>query len=220
MKNKLILICLLGIITFNVSAKSDNEKIKGNGKVISQDRVLTSFDKISLAGSIDIIIDQNGKESAMVESDENLQEYIITEIKDGVLNIHEKEHYDLKATKLIVHVSCKNLKAISSGGSGDVKTISPLKGEEFSISHGGSGDFDVTFAVKKLKISTAGSGDYVLKGSADEFSLSSAGSGEVNAKQLDCSTAKISSAGSGDVILKKGVTASVSSIGSGEVSYE
>ena len=220
MKNKLILICLLGIITLSASANCDDEKVKGNGKVVSQDRVLASFDKINLAGSIDIIIDQNGKESAIVESDENLQEYIVTEIKDGVLNIHEKEHYDLKATKLIVHVSCKNLKAISSGGSSDVKTISTIKGDDFSISHGGSGDFDLTFAVKKLKISTAGSGDYVLKGTADEFTLSSAGSGDVNAKEFAISNAKISSAGSGDVILKKGVTASVSSVGSGDVSYE
>ncbi|HKR04112.1 MAG TPA: head GIN domain-containing protein [Bacteroidia bacterium] len=220
MKNNLILICLLGIISYTASAKCDDEKVKGNGKVVSKERALASFDKINLAGSIDIIIDQNGNEAVTVEADENLQEYIVTEIKDGALNIHEKEHYNLNATKLIVHVSCSSLNAINSGGSGDVKTVSPVKGDDFSISHGGSGDFDLTFAVKKLKISTAGSGDYVLKGTADEFNLSSAGSGDVHAKELACTTAKISSAGSGDVVLRKGVTASVSSVGSGDVSYE
>ena len=220
MKNYLIILCLLGFISFNAFAKCDDEKVKGNGNVVSKDRALASFDKINLAGSIDIIIDQNGKESATVETDENLQEYIITEIKDGALNIHEKEHYDLKSTKLIVHLSCSKLKAISSGGSGDVKTASTITGDDFAISHGGSGDFNLNFAVKKLKISTAGSGDYVLKGTADEFNLSSAGSGDVNAKEMACTTAKISSAGSGDVILKKGVTASVSSVGSGDVSYQ
>jgi hypothetical protein len=220
MKNYLITLCLLGFISLNAFAKCDDEKVKGNGNVVSKDRALASFEKINLAGSIDIIIDQNGKESATVETDENLQEYIITEIKDGALNIHEKEHYDLKSTKLIVHVSCSKLKAISSGGSGDVKTASTLNSDDFAICHGGSGDFNLNFAVKKLKISTAGSGDYILKGSADEFNLSSAGSGDVNAKELACTTAKISSAGSGDVILKKGVTASVSSVGSGDVSYQ
>ncbi|MEO5572778.1 MAG: head GIN domain-containing protein [Bacteroidia bacterium] len=220
MKNYLIAVCMLGFIFFNASAKCDDEKVKGNGNVVSKDRALASFDKINLAGSIDIIIDQNGKESVTVETDENLQEYIITEIKDGALDIHEKEHYDLKSTKLIVHVSCSKLKAISSGGLGDVKTTSAISGDDFAISHGGSGDFNLNFTVKKLKISTAGSGDYILKGSADEFNLSSAGSGDVNAKEFECTTAKISSAGSGDVILKKGVTASVSSVGSGEVSYQ
>ncbi|MEP7171354.1 MAG: head GIN domain-containing protein [Bacteroidota bacterium] len=220
MKNNLILICLLGMISYNASANCDDEKIKGNGKVVSKDRALASFDKINLAGSIDITIEQDGKEAATIETDENLQEYIITEIKDGALNIHEKEHYSLHATKLIVHVNCASLKMINSGGSGDVKSIAAIKGDEFSISHGGSGDFNLTFAVKKLKISSAGSGDYVLKGTADEFNLSSAGSGDVNAKELACATAKISSAGSGDVVLKKGVTASVSNVGSGDVSYQ
>jgi len=220
MKNYLIIICLLGLTSYTASAKCDDEKVKGNGKVVTNERALSSFDKINLAGSIDIIIDENGKEAVTVEADENLQEYIITEVKDGALNIHEKEHYSLNATKLVVRVNCSKLSAINSGGSGDVKTASPLKGDDFSISHGGSGDFNVTFAVKKLKISTAGSGDYVLKGTADEFNLSSAGSGDVNAKELACTTAKISSAGSGDVTLKKGVTASVSSVGSGDVHYE
>ena len=220
MKKNLILACLLGFISFNSSAKCDDEKVKGNGKVISNDRALASFDKISLAGSIDITIDQNGKEGVTVETDENLQDYIITEVKDGSLNIHVKEHYNLNSTKLNVRVSCSKLKAISSGGSGDVKSASTISGDDFSISHGGSGDFNLTFAMKKLKITTAGSGDYVLKGNADEFNLSSAGSGNVNAREMAMTTAKISSAGSGDVILKKGVTASVSSVGSGDVSYE
>lgn len=211
---------LIGFISLQSFANCDFEKIKGNEKVVTKERTLASFDKINAGGSIDIIIDQNGKESVSVETDENLQEYIITEIKDGELDIHVKQHYNLTTTKLIVHVSCANLKAINTGGSGDVKSISKITADDFSISHGGSGDFDLDLAVKKLKISTAGSGDYKLKGNADEFNLSSAGSGDIDARSLACTSAKISSAGSGDVILKKGVTASVSSIGSGEVIYQ
>jgi hypothetical protein len=220
MKHIVSILCLIGFISFTATARCNDEKIKGNGKVISKDRTLSSFDKINTGGSIDITIDQNGKEMASVETDENLQDYIIAEIKDGALNISVKEHYEVSSTKLIVHVSCKQLKSISSGGSGDVKTLSKITGDEFGISHGGSGDFDLDLAVKKLKISTAGSGDYILKGSADDFNLSSAGSGDINAKDLSCNSAKISSAGSGDVHLKKGVTASVSSVGSGDVIYE
>lgn len=219
MKKILILICITLFTVGNIFAKCE-EKVKGNGKVVSKDRTLASFDKINVGGSIDIIIDQNGKESATVETDENIQDLIVTEVKNGELNIHVKEKYSVSTTKLIVHVSCSKLTAISSGGSGDVKAVSKITGNDFSISHGGSGDFDLTFGIKKLKISTAGSGDYLLKGNADEFSLSMAGSGDVNAKELACTSAKVSSAGSGDVILKKGVTASVSTAGSGDVMYE
>jgi hypothetical protein len=220
MKKNLILICLVAFASSNLFAKCDEEKVKGNGKVISKDRTLASFDKINLGGSIDIIIDQNGKESATIETDENIQDLIVTEVKDGELNIYVKEKYSVSSTRLIVHVSCSKLIAISSGGSGDVKSVSKITSDALSISHGGSGDFDLTFAIKKLKISTAGSGDYLLKGTADEFNLSMSGSGDINAKELACANAKISAAGSGDIILKKGVTASVSMAGSGDVMYE
>lgn len=75
-------------------------------------------------------------------------------------------------------------------------------------------------SVKKLDISAAGSGDFEIAGNADAFSVSAAGSGNMEAKQLTCSKADISMAGSGDVTLSKGTTASVSRVGSGEVSYE
>lgn len=220
MKKILLLLAVAGIASSLAYAKCDEEKIKGNGKVVSKERALGSFTKINTGGSIDLVIDMNGKESATVETDENLQDYVITEIKDGALNIRLKEKFNISSTKLVVHISCKELTAINSGGSGDIKTASKITGDEFNISHGGSGDFALTLGVKKLKISTAGSGDYLLKGSADEFTLSAAGSGDVHATELACDNAKISTAGSGDVHLKKGTAAKISSVGSGDVVYE
>lgn len=220
MKKLLLLLAITGLASSLAFAKCDEEKVKGNGKVVSKERSLASFTKINTGGSIDLIIDQNGKEAATVETDENLHDYIITEVKDGALNIHVKEHINLSSTKLVIHISCKELESVNSGGSGDIKTASKITGDEFKISHGGSGDFNLTLAVKRLKISTAGSGDYVLKGSADEFTLSAAGSGDIHASELACENAKISTAGSGDVHLKKGTAAKISSVGSGDVMYE
>ncbi len=220
MKKLLSVLFIVAAAYNNYSFAHGDEKIKGNGKIVYKERTLSSFEKINSGGSIDLIIDQNGKESATVETDENIADLIITEVKDGALNISVKEKYSVSPTKLIVHVSCKGIKAINSGGSGDITAKSKLAGEELAISHGGSGDFNLTLAVKKLKISTAGSGDYVLKGNADEFSLSAAGSGDVDAHELVCTNAKITTAGSGDVRLQKGTTAKVTTTGSGDVSYE
>lgn len=197
-----------------------SDKIKGNGKVVIKERTLTSFNSIAAGGSIDITIDETGKEGATVETDENLQDVVITEVKDNVLQIHLKENTNVSYTKMIVHVACSSLEKISTGGSGDVSTLSTLKGNKLEISHGGSGDFDLALDVKELKINNGGSGDYKLKGTANSLIISAAGSGDINAAELNCTTAKISAAGSGDVKLKKGVKAEVSSAGSGKVSYE
>lgn len=219
MKN-LIIACLC-LMAVSVNARTYcTDKIKGNGNVVKKERVLSSFSKVSIAGSIDLIINQNGKEAATVETDENIQDVLITEVKDNELHIHLKKGVNVSATKMVVHLSCVRLNEISSGGSGDVSTTSALATDKLEISHGGSGDFMLDLNVKKLEISTGGSGDYKLKGNAAEFELSAAGSGDIYASPLNCTKATISMAGSGDVQLRKGVKAEVSSVGSGKVTYE
>lgn len=218
---KTIYLFVIGILSASLSTACNDETIKGNGKEKKEVRSIGMFDKISVAGSSDVRIEQGGTESVTIESDENLMEYIITVVENGTLNIHTKDNVNLKPTKdIVVHVSCKMLKAISSGGSGDIKTDTKLTGDALSISQGGSGDYKLDLAVDKLKISKAGSGDFTITGSVGEMKISSAGSGDVKAKDLNCQNVDISSAGSGDFILRKGTPAKISNVGSGEVSYE
>ncbi len=217
MKNILIILAWLAVGIH--PSFGGEEKIKGNGNVVKNERSLTPFSKIATAGSIDLVIAQDGTEKVVVETDENIQDAVITEVEDGSLNIHIKDHVRINSTRLVVFVHCKKLEAISSGGSGDIKTETALRSDELKLSHGGSGNFVLDLDVKKMKLSTAGSGDFDLKGSVGDLVISMAGSGDIDARSLDCEQAKISSAGSGDVHLKKGTAAKVSSVGSGDVSY-
>jgi hypothetical protein len=195
------------------------ENVKGNGNVVKKERSPGAFESLSTGGSIDIRIIQDGTEKVVVETDENIQDAVVTETDGGSLSVHIKKGMSVSPTKLVVHVHCKTLTAISSGGSGDIYSDTPLRGDHLAISHGGSGNYTLELDVKRLKISTAGSGDYMLKGKAGSMNLSMAGSGDVDARNLDCMEAKVSAAGSGDVHLKKGTDAKVSSVGSGDVSY-
>lgn len=203
-----------------VSFSADWETIKGNGKIVTKNRMVSSYHKISLEGSIDIIIDQNGQEGITIETDENIQDLVVTDVNDGKLKITYKKNISPNPTKMIVHVSCKELHAISSSGSGDIKTQSTIKSNDFDVSHSGSGDLKLKLSVNKLDINSSGSGDFKLEGSADFFTYNGAGSGDVSAKDLKCPGASIAIAGSGDVQLQQGTKAKVSTAGSGDVTYE
>ncbi|MEP7265659.1 MAG: head GIN domain-containing protein [Bacteroidota bacterium] len=217
MKKILFILFLLPALGY---ANCDKDHVKGNGTIKSESRNLNSFNKISTGGSIDIVIEQGFTESAEITTDENLMSYIITEVKDNTLSIHFKENVSISSTKLIVKVNCKELRAISAGGSGDVKTAGVLKADKLEISQGGSGDFKLNLNVSKLEISKAGSGDFKLEGKIADLELSSAGSGNLDASKTTVGDAEISMAGSGDVVLPKGTKPKVSSVGSGDVHYE
>jgi hypothetical protein len=217
---KKIFALLLFIPFIGSSAVPCDEHVKGNGNVKTDMRSLGSFEKLANAGSIDIILEQGNTEGVEVTTDENLQSYIITEVKNNTLSVHIKENASISSTKLIVKVKCKILRAISSGGSGDVSSENVLKSDKLAISQGGSGDFDLNLNVEKLEISKAGSGDFKLEGKIGELEVSSAGSGDLDASKVSVGETAISMSGSGDVVMPKGTKPKVSSAGSGDVHYE
>ena len=73
-----ISILTLLIISSNLNAQVFTKNIKGNGKLITENRSLSDYDKIGVAGSFDVIL-VKGKEGAIsITADENLMEYIET----------------------------------------------------------------------------------------------------------------------------------------------
>lgn len=216
---KLILASITLVICLSAAAcMFDN--IKGSGKITSENKNTGTFTNIRSSGSIDIVITQSETDAAVVETDDNIQQYVIIENDNGTLNIHYKENTNVNPTKTIVYLSCKKLDYIASSGSGDIHTKGNFKTDNINISHSGSGDFDLDIAVQKLAIKKSGSGDVVLKGSVDNLSITSSGSGNTEAAQLNCATALIRSSGSGNYVLKNDVKADVSMSGSGDVSYK
>jgi uncharacterized beta-barrel protein YwiB (DUF1934 family) len=196
------------------------ENVKGSGKITSENKNTGTFTSIRSAGSIDIVISQSETDGAVVETDDNIHQYIVIENDKGTLNIHYKENVNVNPTKTVVYLSCKKIDYIASSGSGDISTKGNFRTDNINISHSGSGDFELDVTLQKLTIKKSGSGNVHLKGAADYFSITSSGSGNTEASQLNCTTAMIRSSGSGDYVLKNGVKAEVSISGSGDVSYK
>ncbi|MDO9274682.1 MAG: DUF2807 domain-containing protein, partial [Lutibacter sp.] len=98
----LISILTLLIVSINLNAQVFTKKIKGNANMQTENRSVSNYDKISVAGSFDVKL-VKGKEGAIsIIADENLMEYIETEVKDGHLKIQPKKGYQLSSTKTIL----------------------------------------------------------------------------------------------------------------------
>lgn len=209
------------IITATVQAQADwKNPVKGNGKIAEQERKVAPFNKISTGGSVNLIIIQGQQEGIAVTTDENLQEYIITEVIDNTLQIHMKEKSNISPTKLKIKVTYSQLNFIEAGGSGDIESDGIIKSEKLKISQGGSGDFKLNLDIQNLSINKSGSGDFKLNGKADQLEINSAGSGDVHASSLEVKNCKISMVGSGDIHLEKGTAVDLRKVGSGEIIYE
>lgn len=216
----LISILTLLIIGTSLNAQIFTKKITGNGKLITENRNLSDYDKISVAGPFDMIL-AKGKEGAIsIKADENLMEYIETEVENGHLKIRHKKGYQLKSYKTIaITVPFETIETISLAGSGNVSSGDILKASELNINLAGSGTIDLPVSTKILKSDIAGSGNIKLSGNSEVFYCKIAGSGNLEGYNLKATASHINIAGSGNVKIHTISEIHSKIVGSGDVIY-
>ncbi|HWR99830.1 MAG TPA: DUF2807 domain-containing protein, partial [Prolixibacteraceae bacterium] len=144
MKRHLNNLMALWLVVFSLTAVSCIAHIHGNGKVVKQERNVSGFDQIAVSTGIEAILTQDNFEKVVVEVDENIQEILKTEVKDGKLKIYLEEGVSHTKT-MKVHVTLKQLKSLSASSGSEVKTENKINAEDLTI-HSSSGS-EVTMEV-------------------------------------------------------------------------
>ncbi len=212
MNTKLIISFFVLLITIGSYAQT-----KGSGNVKSEDRNTGNFTGIKLTCSADLYITQ-GATSVTVKADDNLLQFIETEVENGVLNIGVKGRGFRSAKILEVHISVPNLEKVLNSGSGDIKFKNVYKTNDLYINLSGSGDLNGDFNATNLELKVNGSGDTGLSGVMGMFKISVSGSGDVDAEGLKLEECYVKNSGSGDISLEgKANTLTISQNGSGDI---
>ena len=225
MKNsiKLFISCSLLLTTISYGQWSSNQKIKGNGKVISEKRTTASYDGIAITGFFDVELVSGKEGNITIKGEENLLPYIKVEVVDKVLKIStEKNKYisTSKGSEIVIVVPFESIDQVSLTGSGDVVTKNSIKSKSFSAKLIGSGDMNLDVESNDFDVNLSGSGDMVLTGKTENFNSNLNGSGDIDAGDLKAKNAKITVSGSGDnsVFCSESLHARVS--GSGDIEYK
>lgn len=222
MKN-IALLMTIALFTVNCTAQW-GKRIKGNGKVVTVERSVGDYDAIAVAGWFDVDLVKGREGEISIRGEENLLEYIITEVKNGKLTVKVKKGYNLQSSNwkqgIQVTVPFESVNSVSLSGSGDIVGKDVLTADNFSASMSGSGDISLTVEADALKTVISGSGDIELSGKARDFDVTVSGSGDVEAFDLvaDNVTANVSGSADIKITANESLTARVS--GSGDIRYK
>src|SRR5574337_1029963 len=94
---------------------SKKETIEGNGKKVTRDVTVSSFNALEASGVYELKRSQGDKESVKIEADENLQQYfnVHNEGNKLVIDMEKLKNKNLKnAHKMKVYVTFKSLKEL------------------------------------------------------------------------------------------------------------
>ncbi|MCB0471768.1 MAG: DUF2807 domain-containing protein [Flavobacteriaceae bacterium] len=217
---KLMLLAVMFGITMSVNAQWFNKKVKGNGKIVTITRNVDSYDQVAVAGSFNVELVAGTEGKLTVQMDENLLEYLVTEVEGSKLKIRwEKGINVYTKSKLLITVPFEDIYGVALAGSGDIIANDIIKGDSFGAALSGSGDMNLKVDVNSLKTAISGSGDIDVAGNSVTLDCAISGSGDFDGSKLNSKEVTVAIAGSGDASVGTVADLNVKIAGSGDVTY-
>lgn len=232
----LLLTCML----FTACDDIWDRNIDGNGNRDVETRSLESFSSVEINGDFDVQVDIGASSKAVIETDENLMQYVITHVSGNKLIIETRDDVNLRPSRPIeVTITTPAIEQLELNGSGYVYCYG-LETEELSVHLAGSGqiEFYNTVAssaeieldgsgyisgelfVENLTTKIEGSGEIRAEGTSISTNHKIIGSGRINADEVIAGVSTVYISGSGIIDTYASEALDVTIIGSGIVYYE
>lgn len=189
----------------NITSGLKGETVVASGPTVKQERQMSDISEIDVSNGLSVVYVQNPTLKLTVEAPENIQEYILTEIKNGELSVKTKPNTSLRINggKVLVTVMAPSVNEfdVSSGASVAIKEkySNPTGSVSIDVSSGAS------FAMASLTASSA------------EIEVSSGASASVAGIEVDSFEASASS-GASLSLSGRAATAELKSSGGASIS--
>ncbi|PKV51778.1 putative autotransporter adhesin-like protein [Aquimarina sp. MAR_2010_214] len=219
--NNFVALLYMVVSLFTINQMTAQNKLRGNGNVVTQERAISSFNEIIINGVYNVYLTQGAKESVKVETDENLQEVVVIKNKGNALVLNRKKGIKVKKkTKMNVYVTLKDIEKLEVRGVGNVKTSSKLSLNALDVEASGVGNTSLELDCKKLDGEISMVGNFTLKGKVAEVILNNNGTGALRAFDLVAQKLEINNSGIGKVEVNAQQEISITSSGIGSVYYK
>ncbi len=194
--------------------------IKGNRNVITEDRSINSdFANIKVQQGISLYLTQGNTTEISVEADENIMDILITEVKNGELNIYfEKNVYKAKARN--VYLTTENISKIRTSSGASVKSENTLQVNSLELDSSSGSSIKIYVNADEVISSSSSGANISVFGKAKIFSAKASSGSFIDADKLESvnAYAKASSGANINVNVSGTLTAKASS--GGNIDYE
>ncbi len=192
--------------------------IKGIGEVNIENRNLNeNFTVIKASEGLDVFVTQADKYSVKVEAHENVIDYIVTEVHNGVLKIHTEKNIG-NATKTI-YVSLPEIDALDSSSGADLVAESSIKAEKIILNASSGSDIKATIYADEIEADTSSGASIRIEGKANVLVADASSGSNIRAKELIVEKCYADASSGADILVNvsKELTADASS--GGDVRY-
>ncbi|TAM94105.1 MAG: DUF2807 domain-containing protein [Chitinophagaceae bacterium] len=196
--------------------------VTGNRQVTSVSRTLNHYDRIVVAGSMHVFVQQGTAQDARIEAESNLIPYVETSIDDDKLEVRFKKNVRIISHDPVnVYLTAPDIHSLSVLGSGNIKTQDSLTNDDkIKLNVAGSGDIQLQMNAPELDAGIEGSGNISVSGETKDIHLNIVGSGDFKGAGLKSEQAVIKITGSGNAHVFSSIKLKTKILGSGNIYYQ
>ena len=182
--------------------ESDFKKINGSGNIETREYDVSNINKVEVGGEGVLIIEQGDSEGLVIETDDNLFEYLKVSVSGGILKITTiyDEGYDLEPTDSInYYLKLKDLEELKLPGAVNVKC------DDIQLS--------------RLDLDMSGVASLEIAGKVGILDISVGGVGTLKGRDLSTTECNISGGGTADITISVSNTLDIVFKGVGKINY-
>ena len=193
----------LSFIFLFISVLSTAQKrFKGNGDLITQERSIGDFNQLLVKGPFKVELTSQFHGEITLNTDANLMDEIVTEIKDNTLIIRLKKQSYLKPSNrksISIKAPLTAMNKITHAGSGTIYASESFTTQDLQITHSGSGKIELAIEAQNTTVNLSGSGKIQLSGRSQNLSAKLSGSGNLRLANLVAKNGEVKLSGSGNI---------------------
>lgn len=218
-KTYINIIMLLAVASVGVLSSCNRFNCKqGSGKVVSETRKVSDFDKLDISGGYKVKLVQDSSLNVQIHADDNLMKYIKAEVSGGELRIHSSRNI-CGSGDIEVIIGVRNLKEVHASGAVEVSANGRINTGDISFDLSGSTHIDLELFAATVTTIGSGATEINLKGQAGTHNVDLSGSGDINALDFVVGKYNIETSGASHCKINVLNNLSVHTSGSSEIEY-
>lgn len=160
------------------------DSIKGSRKVVTENRPVSgNFTHIEVGQGIDVEVTQSNIKSIKVEADDNIIEYITTDIVDGTLIIAMDKN--VKNTKSrTVYVSLPIIESLRTSSGASIESENTLVVTSLDVKATSGSDITLQVEAENISCETSSGSEIDIKGKALKLQADSSSGSNIEANEL------------------------------------
>jgi len=196
-------------------------QIFGSGNIITQKRNTATFTGVSVGSAFEVEIKKGTSNEVIVESDDNLLEYIETNVDDGVLEIRHQRNRNFSNGHYKVFLTMPEIDFVKASGAASIKILDPLGSKtNINLEASGAATIDAKLDAPNIDVKSSGASTMNLSGTTQNFTVKASGSSEIKSALLSSENTKVTSSGASSINAFASVSLQAKASGASNINYQ